>query len=99
MPKKFGYDKRKCYFSSLILTEQMKRDEAIRILEEDPYPESEALADMQYIEKQLGLAEGELELIMKEEGKTYQDYKSSRTLIRMAIRIAKALGIEKRNFR
>lgn len=60
MPKKLGYDKRKCYYSSLILSEQPKRDEALKLLKEEPYPEVEAITDMSYVANQLEISVAEL---------------------------------------
>ena len=34
LPNKFGFDKRKVHFSSLILTEQMTREKALKRLQE-----------------------------------------------------------------
>lgn len=97
--KKFGYDKRKAHFSSLILTGQMDRGEALRIIKEDPYPDEQAMEDMKYISEKLGISVEEFIKIMDGENKTYKDYKSSKWLIDMAIKVAKFVGMEKRNFR
>jgi N-acetyl sugar amidotransferase len=99
MPKKFGYDKRKCYYSSLILTKQMARNEALGLISEEPYPKEEAMKDMDYISDQLGVSMDEFMEIMQGTNKTYMDYKSSKTLIQLAIKVAKLVGMEKRNFR
>ena len=37
LPHKFGYDKRKCYFSNEILAGTMTREEALAELEQPPY--------------------------------------------------------------
>ena len=39
LPRKFGYDKRRAHFSSLILTRQMTRDEALRRIAQPAYDE------------------------------------------------------------
>lgn len=96
---KFGFDKRKAYLSSLVLTEQMTREEALEEIKNQPYDEDLAFEDMEYIAKKLGISkEGFIEII-NGENKTYRDYKSTFWLIRLAIKLAKAIGIEKRNFR
>lgn len=99
MPHKFGYDKRKCYYSNLILTDQMTRAEALEKLEESPYSEQMMKEDMEYIAKKLGISAVEFEQIINGENKTYKDYKNSLSLIELAIKIAKKVGVEKRNFR
>ncbi|MEH7344983.1 N-acetyl sugar amidotransferase [Bacillus sp. JJ1532] len=99
LPKKFGYDKRKSYFSNLILTGQMTRDEALEKLVESPYNEEIMQEDMEYIAMKLGITKGELEEIINGKNKTYKDYKNSLSLIEFSIKLAKKLGVEKRNFR
>ena len=99
MPKKFGYDKRKCYFSNLILTGQMTRGEALEKLKESPYHEEMMQEDMEYIAKKLGISKMEFEKIISGENKTYKDYKNSLKLIEFFIKMAKFVGVEKRNFR
>lgn len=99
LPEKFGYDKRKCYFSSEILTKQMTRKEALKLLEENPYDKKIALEDMKYISNKLGIKIEEFKELMKGENKTYRDYKNNFRIIKYAIFLAKKLGMEKRNFR
>ena len=97
--KKFGYDKRRAHFSSLILTGQMTREEALKKLKEPPYDEQLAIQDLEYISKKLGLTKKEFLDMMNGENKTYRDYKSSAWLIKSAIRFATMIGLEKRQFR
>lgn len=97
--KKFGYDKRKCYFSNLILTGAMTRDEALAALEQSPYPEDLIAEDMEYIAKKLGITVQEFQKIISGENKTYKDYRNSFKWIELATRIAQLVGVEKRNFR
>lgn len=99
LPRKFGYDKRKCYFSNLILTGQMTREEALAKLAENPYDEETMQEDMEYIAEKLGITKNEFKEIINGENKTYKDYKNSLGIIKMAIMMARLLGIEKRNFR
>ena len=97
--KKFGYDKRKAHYSSLIVTGQMTRDEALCLLKEPPYDEQLAMQDMQVIAEKLGITTTEFVELMNGENKSYDDYKNSGALIKAAIAVAKLVGIEKRNFR
>lgn len=97
--KKFGYDKRRAHFSSLILTGQLTREDALKKLAEPPYNDELAMQDLEYVAKKLGLTkEGFLDL-MNGENKTYRDYNSSAWLISAAIKIAILMGFEKRQFR
>jgi len=97
--KKFGYDKRKAHFSSLILTGQMTREKALKKLSEPPYNEDLAIQDLEYVAKKLGLTKKEFIEMMSGENKTYRDYKSNAWLMEMAIKLAILVGFERRQFR
>jgi N-acetyl sugar amidotransferase len=99
LPKKFGYDKRRCYLSSLILTEQMTRSEALEELERPSYDPKQAEEDKEFIAKKLGITVKEMDDLIAGENKTYRDYKNSEKMLNMFIHLAQTLGIEKRNFR
>lgn len=96
---KFGYDKRRAHFSSLVLTDQLDRQRALEILQRPPYDEKQAIEDLEYVAKKLGLTKEEFVDLMNGENKTYKDYKNSAGLINMAIRIAHIVGMEKRQYR
>ena len=97
--KKFGYDKRRCHFSSLILTGQLERDRALEILENPPYDEKQAMEDLEYVAKKMGLTKEEFLDLMKQENKTYKDYKNTSGLISLAVKAARLFGMEKRQYR
>lgn len=97
--KKFGYDKRRAHFSSLILTGQTTRAEALKKLAEPPYDEELAVQDLEYVAKKLGLSKQQFIDMMNEENKTYRDYKSSSWMMEKAIKLAILMGLEKRQFR
>jgi len=97
--KKFGYDKRKAHFSSLILTGQLEREKALDILSQAPYEEKQALEDLEYVAKKLGLSTKEFVELMEQGNKTYKDYKNTSGLIDVAVKIARLVGMEKRQYR
>jgi N-acetyl sugar amidotransferase len=97
--KKYGFDKRKAHYSSLILTGQMTRDDALEILSTPPYPEKDALDDMEFVCKKLEIPVDEFVELMNGPKKSYKDYKSDKPLIDAAIKFAQLIGMEKRNFR
>ncbi|MGE5579010.1 MAG: N-acetyl sugar amidotransferase [Bacillota bacterium] len=99
LPKKFGYDKRRAHFSSLVLTGQMTRDEALGILAQPPYDERTAMDDLRQIASRLDMTEDELVALMNGENRTYRDYKSSLGFINLAVGLARLLGLERRNLR
>ncbi|MBC2889920.1 N-acetyl sugar amidotransferase [Gordonibacter massiliensis (ex Traore et al. 2017)] len=97
--EKFGYDKRRAHFSSLILTGQMTREEALSKLAEPAYDPKLAQEDMEYVAKKLGLTKAEFEAMMSEPNKTYRDYKNQSGMIAAAVKVAQLVGMEKRNYR
>lgn len=97
--RKFGYDKRRCHFSSLVLTGQMSREDALKKLADPPYDEDLAIQDLEYVAKKLGVTKAEFVELMYGENKTYRNYKSNDWLIRMAVKVARFVGYERRQFR
>jgi N-acetyl sugar amidotransferase len=95
LPKKFGYDKRRAHFSSLILTGQMRRDEALQKIAQPAYDELEMRQDFEYVATKLGLTVPEFQEIMDGENKTYRDYKSSMIFIDLATKILRIAGAQK----
>lgn len=94
LPQKFGYDTRRVQFSSLILTEQMTRDEALERLTQLPYCESTITQDFEYIATKLGISVAELQSYMDAPNKTYRDYKSQELLYSLGAFAMRALGLE-----
>jgi N-acetyl sugar amidotransferase len=87
LPRKFAIDKRKAHLSSLILSRQMTREEALAALQEPVYPERALLEDRDYSIKKLGLAAAEFERIMAGPNKTFDDYRTSRAYFAIAKRV------------
>ena len=99
LPRRFGYEKRRAHFSSLIMTGQMMRDEA---LERISYPEMEEhflAREFEYVAHKLGLTVDELQQLFDAPKKTYRDYKNKRDQIALGADLMRKLRIEKRYFR
>lgn len=94
LPKKFGYDTRKVQFSSLILTGQMTRDEALEKLKHPPYDESTIHHEFEYVATKLGITVDELQGYMDAPNKTYRDYRSQESLYSVGAKVMKGLGLE-----
>lgn len=77
LPTKFGFDKRLAHDSSLILSGQMTRDEALEALKEPPYDQSLRAEDHEFIAKKLGIAPEELDRIIASPPKSHYDYPNS----------------------
>ncbi|MEO7534683.1 MAG: N-acetyl sugar amidotransferase [Ferruginibacter sp.] len=65
LPVKFGVDKRKAHFSTLICSGQMSREEALEEIKNPPYDEKQLKIDKEFILKKLGLSEQEFDALMK----------------------------------
>jgi N-acetyl sugar amidotransferase len=76
LPRKFGFDKRRSHFSSLICSGQMSRSQALTELQGETYPSDLQEADRKYVAKKLGITEEEFKAIMDEPPKSYHDYPS-----------------------
>jgi N-acetyl sugar amidotransferase len=77
LPKKFGYDRRKPYLSSLIISGQMTKDEALTEMKKDYYPKVQFAEDKDFILKKLNLTDVEFDAIMDLPKKTFKDYSSN----------------------
>lgn len=94
LPKKFGYDTRRVQFSSLIVTGQMSREEALEKLKVLPYEESTISQDFEYIAIKLGITIDELQGYMDAPNKSYKDYRSQDQIYTLGARIMKMFGLE-----
>jgi hypothetical protein len=95
LPTKFGYDKRRAHFSSLILTKQMTREEALAKIAQKAYDEQTIANDFEFIANKLGITVQELRDIMNGPNKSYRDYKSRMPLITLATKVLRLLGVQK----
>jgi N-acetyl sugar amidotransferase len=87
MPKRFGFDVRRAQFSSMILTGQMTRDEALVKLESSPYDESLIDQDFNYIATKLGISSDELRGYEAMPQKFYWDYKNRKWIISLGEKV------------
>jgi len=99
MPKKFGYEKRRAHFSSLIMTGQMTREDALKRISSPEMSEDFLDKEFQYVANKLDITKEELTEIFNGKNKTYNDYKNKRFLIGIGANMMRMLGLEKRLFR
>lgn len=95
MPTRFGYDTRKVQFSSLILTEQMTREEALEKLKMPAYDPETIDDEFAYIAKKLGIGVDELRDYHTMPLKSYTDYRNQEALFNMGAKVLRAVGIER----
>ncbi|WP_374035586.1 N-acetyl sugar amidotransferase [Bdellovibrio bacteriovorus] len=99
MPRKFGYEKRRAHFSSLIMTGQMTRDEALERISKPELSEEFLKTEFEFVANKLDLTVEELQRIFDGENKTCLDYKNKKFVIGLGAKVLRALGIERRLFR
>ncbi|WP_020223582.1 N-acetyl sugar amidotransferase [Holdemania massiliensis] len=95
LPKRFDFDIRKAQLSSLILTGQMTREEALQILKTPPLTDAEAKNLFSEIAEKLQISEEELQQYF-ELPKVYRKYKNNAKAFRVGIKIYTFLGLDKR---
>lgn len=94
LPKRFGYDVRRVQYSSLILTGQMKRDEAIELLKIPSYDKSTIRQEIEFVANKLGISSEELNGFIEMPKRSYVDYKNQRQIYDFGARVMRALGLE-----
>jgi len=81
LPKKFGVDKRKLHLSNLIISNQMDKNEALRIMQKPVYENLEdEKKDKEYFLKKMKWSEKELENYLLEKEVSHSVYGSEREL-------------------
>ncbi len=95
MPEKFGYDNRRAHFSSLILTKQMTRAEALEKIAQKAYDPTEIEHDIEYFATKLGISADEFKSIMAGENRSWRHYKNRNWLIQLGQRVLHTLGVQK----
>ncbi len=95
LPERFNYDTRKVQYSSLILTGQMTREEAIDKLKTPIYTEGQIKEDFEFVSNKLGIETEELWGFFNAPKMTFKDYKSQQSIYNIGASILKYLGIEK----
>lgn len=94
LPTKFGYDKRRAHFSSLILTKQMTRVEALERIAQPAHDEKTIAQDFEYVATKLDLDVVELRQLMNGPNKSYRDYRNNMTMIKVGTQVLRALGLQ-----
>ena len=95
LPTKFGYDKRRAHFSSLILTGQMTRADALQKIAQRAYDDDTIAHDFEYIATKLDISVDALRDLLRGPGRTYRDYANSMPLINAGTKVLRLLGIQR----
>ncbi|MBP3226148.1 MAG: hypothetical protein J6M08_04410 [Methanobrevibacter sp.] len=95
MPTRFGHDIRRVWLSTLIITGQISRDEALEILKKPALTEDESRELFSEVARRLQISEDELWQFHKLPECT-DKFKSQRKLYNWGIELYEKLGLERR---
>lgn len=95
LPTRFGYDIRKAQLSSLVITGQMTREEALEILSQPPLTEEESKELFTEVAKRLQISEEEL-MSYHQLPKVYKKYRNNNWAFNIGIKLYTVLGLDKR---
>lgn len=94
LPEKFGYDTRKVQFSSLILTDQMSREEALDELRQPALSVEEARHEFEYVANKLRISKDELREYFTGPNRSFRDYRNQAWLYDLGARVMRLMGHE-----
>jgi hypothetical protein len=86
LPHKFNFDKRRAHLSSLIVSRQISRDEALTKMKEDVYLENEIGNDLEYVAKKLDWSPKEFRAIIDLPANRHQDFPTNESLFRFGLK-------------
>lgn len=95
LPERFGFDTRRVQYSSLILTGQMKREDALELLRKPAYNPETIENEFNYIATKLGITPVELRSYFNMSKKFYWDYDNQEKLFNIGAKLLKFIGVEK----
>jgi len=95
LPQKFGYDTRLVQYSSLILTNQMTRDEALEKLKSPAHDPETINDDFEYIATKLGVSVEELQGYMDAPNRLNSEFKSQEGIYSIGAKVMRMMGKEK----
>jgi N-acetyl sugar amidotransferase len=77
LPAKFGYDKRRPHYSTLVMAGDMSRDEAMEAMGKDPYAGGDLEHDRDYVLRKLRITKEELDRMIAAPNRRHEDYASN----------------------
>ena len=94
--ERYGYDKRKAHFSSLILSGQMTRQEALEQLYKFPLDSDQIREETDYICRKLDISPTVMNSYLLSPKKSYRDFSNKKLLIDFMIKISTLVGENKK---
>lgn len=92
--RRFGYDTRKVQFSSLILTNQMTRKEALKELESPPLKENEIKLEFDFVCNKLEISRDELKTYFNLPKRKNNEFKSQSWIYSLGAFLMKTMRLE-----
>jgi N-acetyl sugar amidotransferase len=93
LPVKFGIDKRKAHFSTLIRNKEITREQALDEISKPLLAPAELRQEKEYVLKKLGFSEKEFDAMMKEPPRSHLDYKSDDWMFKMWNKIRRSAKV------
>jgi N-acetyl sugar amidotransferase len=94
LPQKFGFDTRRITYSSMILTKQMTRDEAMEKLKQPALDEATIKQEFEYVATKLDISVEDLKGYFDAPNKSYKDYESQEYLYAIGARVMKLFSLD-----
>lgn len=91
-PMKFGFDERRAYLASLVLSGELTRDAALSELVGYEYSPFHQQEDAEYVRKKLNLTEADFKSILDLPKKTFRDYPSEYWMLKIKDRFKNFMG-------
>jgi len=95
LPERFGYDTRKVQYSSLILTDQMSREQALEELQNPPLERDVSRREFGYVARKLNISRDELLEYFNGPKRTYRDFASQNGVYSLGSRVLRMVGSER----
>ena len=94
LPTRFGYDTRKVQLSSLIVTGQITREDALKELNKKPYNSNKISLEKEYIANKLDITVEELNHYHSLPLKNFRDYNNESFIFDTGAKFLKIFGSE-----
>jgi len=91
LPMKFGYDKRRGHLSSLILSGQITREEALNTMKQDIYSQNDINYDLEYVAKKLDWSVSDFKAILDLPPRKHGDFPTNDNLFKRGIQFRNIL--------
>jgi len=97
LPKKFDIDKRKLHLSTLLMSGQTTREEALKLMEKIPYPsQGDLQVDIEYFLKKMGWTQKQLDDYLARPEVPHARYGTEKPLWMRLTRVAQRLNLLER---